>query len=472
MKKDKTRYICNDCGQEEVKWSGRCSSCLSWNSFSEKLVSSSDVLGRRRKSSTASSAPDSRDTAPMPLSAFVIPTGQDEVTDSGMAEINRVLGGGITAGSAILVGGEPGIGKSTIMMQIAHNLSVSRKVIYIAGEESPSQIKQRAKRLGITEDKNLVFLFTTELSEVTAVLDKTKPDAIIVDSIQTLFTPEAGSVSGTISQLKICCQELIDIVKISGAALFLVAHVTKEGVIAGPKTIEHMVDTVLYFEHSENEMRILRAVKNRFGATDELGLFHMSPSGLVQITSPESAFLILRAGENPPGICAAAIHEGSRVFLVEVQALTVPAKGGISRIFSDRINSSRVSRIAAVLEKHTELRFSDQDIYINVAGGMKIKETGVDLAAALALFSARTGIPLPAKTAAAGELSLTGELRQIPFMPKRLKSATACGIKNFYGPPSATVTETPTSTAKSEILTSAENINSLIKLLFTHKGGK
>ncbi|MCL2705275.1 MAG: DNA repair protein RadA, partial [Spirochaetaceae bacterium] len=283
-------------------------------------------------------------------------------------------------------------------------------------------------------------------------------------SIQTLFAPEAGSVPGTINQLKYCCQELIDMIKLADSSLFLIAHVTKEGIIAGPKSIEHMVDTVLYFEHSENEMRILRAVKNRFGSIDELALFKMNNNGLQQITSPENSFLIHREKNNPPGICIATIHEGSRVFLVEIQALTVPAKGGLSRVFSDRIDSSRISRIAAVLEKQTGVRFSDQDIYINVAGGMKIKEVGVDLPAALALYSSRTGIPINQGTAAAGELSLTGEIRSVPFINKRLKSASSCGIKEFYS--SKENADSKDSKSQKDKHITAETINEIIKILF------
>jgi len=425
MKKEKTRYICDICGHEEAKWAGKCPACFSWNSFSEISL----PPGRKH-----SSAKKNSDPAKKAVSIAEIASDKNNVVlkDCGIEEINRVLGGGIVSGSAILIGGEPGIGKSTLMMQLAQKISESSKVLYISGEESQPQIRLRLDRLGIKEGGELVFIFTSDLYTIKETITNLKPDTVIVDSIQTLFSPEAGSVAGTINQLKYCCQELIDIIKLADASIFLIAHVTKEGIIAGPKSIEHMVDTVLYFEHSENEMRILRAVKNRFGSIDELALFKMGGNGLQQITSPENSFLIHREKNNPPGICIATIHEGSRVFLVEIQALTVPAKGGLSRVFSDRIDGSRISRIAAVLEKQTGVRFSDQDIYINVAGGMKIKEVGVDLPAALALYSSRTGIPINQGTAAAGELSLTGEIRPVPFISKRLKSASNCGIKEFY----------------------------------------
>lgn len=422
MKKEKKRFICDRCGHEEPKWAGRCPACSAWNSFSE--IAETPSAGKKSRDGGIFKKPVSiEEMAGLPE--------ENIMCSSGIGEINRVLGGGITSGGVVLIGGEPGIGKSTIMMQLAGKLSERGRVLYVSGEESSPQVKLRAKRLDISGPETLSFFFSTGLSLLTETIAKLKPSFIIIDSIQTLFSPEAGSVPGTVSQLKYCCQELIDTVKLSGASLFLVAHVTKEGVIAGPRTIEHMVDTVLYFEHSENEMRILRAVKNRFGSVDELGLFRMTEKGLEEISSPENAFLVPRNGKTPSGVCIAAVHEGSRVFLVEIQALTVPAKSGISRVFSDRIDTPRISRIAAVLEKHTGVRFSDQDIYVNVAGGMRIREVGVDLPAAIALYSARTGLTVPEGMAAAGELSLTGEIRGVPFTAKRAKAAANCGIKKF-----------------------------------------
>ncbi|MCL2294887.1 MAG: DNA repair protein RadA [Spirochaetes bacterium] len=512
MKKEKTRYLCDNCGHEEPKWAGRCPACLSWNSFSEISVPSGKSFGSKYNSSAKDSAPGKA------ISIAEITADNDNpiLKDCGIEEINRVLGGGIVSGSVILIGGEPGIGKSTLMMQLAQKLSAasrshsskesssnqensansstrsSGKVLYVSGEESQPQIRLRANRLGnpaqtgvqqrggqapqqhdasanaeqepasISETSSeLIFLFSSDIYTIKDTISNLKPETVIVDSIQTLFSPEAGAVLGTINQLKYCCQELIGITKLAGTSLFLIAHVTKEGIIAGPKSIEHMVDTVLYFEHSENEMRILRAVKNRFGSIDELALFKMDSTGLQQITSPENSFLIHREKNNPPGICIAAIHEGSRVFLVEIQALTVPAKGGLSRVFSDRIDSSRISRIAAVLEKQTGVRFSDQDIYINVAGGMKIKEVGVDLPAALALYSSRTGIPINNNTAAIGELSLTGEIRPVPFIGKRLKSASSCGIKEFYSSK-----ESLNSKPLGSKHITAETLTEIIKIIF------
>jgi DNA repair protein RadA/Sms len=255
-----------------------------------------------------------------------------------------------------------------------------------------------------------------------------------MDSIQTILSPTQGMVPGTVNQLKYGCFELINWVRRHGSVLFLIAHVTKEGAIAGPKVIEHMVDTVLYFDHSGNELRILRATKNRFGSVDEIGLFKMGSTGLDQVTHPEGLFLETREGDLPPGIAVAPVFEGSRVLLVEIQSLTVPAKGAVSRIFSDRVETSRVSRVAAIMEKHLGLKFSDQDIYINVAGGMRITEIGMELPLALAIYSARTGVQLPSDIIALGEMSLTGELRPVPQLRRRLKAAEEMGFKRILIP--------------------------------------
>ena len=266
------------------------------------------------------------------------------------------------------------------------------------------------------------------------VCEAEKPDIIITDSIQTLKSEELGSVSGTVNQIKYCCHELISWAREKQGAVFLIAHVTKEGVIAGPKIIEHMVDTVLYFDQTNTDLRILRSTKNRFGSINEIGLFKMKENGLIQVGNPGNVFMIQRKGALPAGTAAAAVHEGSRILLIEIQALTVPAKGGLSRIYSDRIDSGRVSRIAAVLEKHLSIRFSDQDLYINVAGGIRINEVGIELPMALALYSARTGLSLPDDTAAAGEISLAGEIRTIPHLQRRIKTADEMGFKRIIGP--------------------------------------
>jgi DNA repair protein RadA/Sms len=392
---------------------------------------------------------------------------------SGIPELDRVLGGGIMKRSAILVGGEPGIGKSTLLLQAAAEAETKGRVLYVSGEESAGQVRMRADRLGLFGESiasksaasggvtpgsiasrsaasksvtkgnspasRIEICCTGRLEDIQRILEAVKPVIIMVDSAQTLHTDEAGLVPGTINQMKYCSWELISWVKEHDAVLFLVAHVTKDGTIAGPKSLEHMVDTVLYFEGAlstagDGDYRFLRAAKNRFGSVDEIGIFTMGEKGLSMVEDPAGIFLVRREGDQPPGVATAAVLEGSRTLLVEIQALTVPAKSAVTRVFSDRIDSARVSRIAATLEKHLKLRLSDQDLYVNVAGGIRIAEVGVDLALAASLYSARTGLSLPAKTAIAGELSLAGEVRPVRRLLGRIKTSRNLGFETFLGP--------------------------------------
>jgi DNA repair protein RadA/Sms len=420
--KSKSVFYCSSCGHEEPKWLGRCPGCGEWNSFKEKVLP------------TAAPTPSGlfeEAAVPQKISSIIL----EDVTrqSTGIPEADQVLGGGLVEGSAVLLGGEPGIGKSTLMLQIAMMASQDREVLYISGEESPRQIKLRANRLGINSDK-LILYCESRVEEILRTLEERKPGLVVMDSIQTIQSPSQGMVPGTVNQLKYGCFELINWVRKRGAVLFLIAHVTKDGAIAGPKVIEHMVDTVLYFDHSGSELRVLRATKNRFGSVDEVGLFQMGSEGLSQVSHPEGLFLENREGELPPGISVAPVFEGSRVLLVEIQSLTVPAKGAVSRIFSDRVESSRVSRVAAIMEKHLGIKFSDQDIYINVAGGMKIAEIGMELPLALAIYSARTGIRIPSDLIALGEMSLTGEIRPVPQIRRRLKAAEEMGFKRILIP--------------------------------------
>jgi len=361
---------------------------------------------------------------------------------SGIAELDRVLGGGIMKRSAILVGGEPGIGKSTLLLQTAAAARIKGRVLYISGEESASQIRLRAERLELNSLERIEVICTGSLEEIETALNAVKPSLVMVDSAQTLFSADAGTTPGSVSQMKFCAYELVSWVKEHDAALFLVAHVTKEGIIAGPKMLEHLVDTVLYFEENDKtsglcggrDCRFLRASKNRFGSVDEIGIFTMGEKGLVPVEDTGSLFLVRREGEFPAGVATAAVLEGTRTILVEIQALTIPAKGAVSRVFSDKIDSGRVSRVAAALEKHLGLRLSDQDLYVNVAGGIRITEVGVELALACALYSARTGLALPGDLAIAGELSLTGELRPVNRLPTRIKTAASLGFGSFLYP--------------------------------------
>jgi DNA repair protein RadA/Sms len=416
-------FRCSGCGHKEPKWLGRCPQCGEWNTLVESAVSGNSAAGK-------GGVPQS-----LPLSS--VDPQEGVRIPSGIAELDRVLGGGIMKRSTVLIGGEPGIGKSTLLLQAAAMAHTRGRILYISGEESAGQVRMRADRIGVMGrdyGDRIEICCSGVLEDIEAVLEAVKPVIIVVDSVQTLHTDEAGLIPGTVNQMKYCSWELIAWVKEHDAALFLVAHVTKDGIISGPKALEHMVDTVLYFEQNDADSRFLRAAKNRFGSVDEIGIFTMGEKGLTIVEDPSLLFLVRREGELPAGVATAAVLEGSRTLLVEIQALTVAAKGAMSRVFSDRIDQARVSRIAAMLEKHLNLRLSDQDIYINVAGGIRIAEVGVDLALAAAIYSARTNLPLPLKTVIAGELSLAGEVRPLRRLSSRLKTSRSLGFDRFIGP--------------------------------------
>jgi DNA repair protein RadA/Sms len=417
-KKSLTVYRCANCGHVEAKWLGRCPECGEWNSLREAVAAEArqDRAG---------------ETFPLPIASIDPKSGERMAT--GSSEVDRVLGGGLMRGSAVLVGGEPGIGKSTLLLQICAKAAAPGRILYVSGEESPGQLRLRADRLGALREGLEVFC-SGRLADIRAVLDNLKPSLVVIDSIQTLHAEEAGAVPGTANQIKYCAQELTAWAKEREAAIFFVAHVTKEGLIAGPKAAEHLVDAVLSFEQSEGELRILRANKNRFGSAEEIGIFRMAEGGLEEVLDPSGLFLVRRSGEVPAGVAVAAVHEGSRVILVEIQALVVPAKAGLTRVYSERIDSGRVARVAAVLEKCTGLRFSDQDLYVNVAGGIRLAEPGIDLALAACLYSARANLALPQGAVLAGELSLAGEVRPVRQMRRRARAAHALGLDLVLGP--------------------------------------
>ncbi|MBN2617804.1 MAG: DNA repair protein RadA [Spirochaetales bacterium] len=419
MAKEKIQFFCTNCGHEERKWQGKCPNCGEWNSFSEQKVSKTSK-GTEVKSVTS-----------LPLSEIQIEESYRYTTN--IKEVDQVLGGGLMKGSSVLIGGEPGIGKSTLLLQIADSISKNHKVIYVSGEESANQIKIRATRLNI-KGEGISILCNSHFETIIESIKTQKPELVIIDSIQTLQSDEAGNIPGSVNQLKYCCSHLIQAVKEIEASIFFIAHVTKEGVIAGPKVVEHMVDTVLYFDHSASQIRILRSVKNRFGSIDEVGLFSMEERGLIELKDPSGVFLTKRESGLPPGIAIGATLEGTRVILIEIQILTVPAKGVSSRIISDNVDPNRVSRVAAILEKHGGLKFSDRDIYVNIAGGIKVKETGIDLPLALALYSSRTDLPLKDGIISSGELSLAGEIRNVPHIERRVKTAEDMGFKLFISP--------------------------------------
>lgn len=415
-KKASIVYLCTQCNNTQPKWLGRCPECGEWNSFVEQNASNDDFF------------PTTKAHA-IPLKALSSEDGKRYHT--GIDEFDIVLGGGLVKRSCTLIGGEPGIGKSTLLLQVSSHFP--GKVLYVSGEESSSQIKSRANRLEIKED-NIEILCTRQLEDVLEALASINPVLLIIDSIQTLYSPLMGPVPGTVNQLKYCSNELIRWVKERDSVLFLTAHITKDGGIAGPKALEHMVDAVIFFERNDDKTRFLRSTKNRYGSVDELGIFSMTASGLKPVEDPSSLFLTKRLEKIPAGVAIVPVFEGTRVFLVEIQALTVPAKASLSRVYSDKIESARISRIAAVLDKQLGLGFSDQDLYVNVAGGVRLTESAIDLALAMALFSARTDKPLPEKTAFVGELSLAGEIRPVDRLQQRIKASLSLGFTKLIAP--------------------------------------
>lgn len=449
MAKKKTNsvvYKCSNCGFSQPRWLGRCPECGEWNTMEEHAAeTSAAALPYGKMPGTTERI------TPVPLSS-VNPMECSRIS-TGNTEFDRVLGGGATKRSAILIGGEPGIGKSTLLLQTASSVQTSGRVLYISGEESASQIRARADRLKINFE-NIDILCTLRLDDIEHALDSLNPMCVIVDSIQTVYSAEAGIVPGTVNQLKYCSNELISWVKERDSVLFLSAHVTKDGVIAGPKSLEHMVDTVISFERNSDDIRFLRAQKNRFGSVDELGIFSMSETGLMPVEDPSAMFITQREGSLPAGIAIVPVFEGSRVFMVEIQALTVPAKASIARVFSEKIESARVSRIAAVLEKKSGLKLSEYDLYVNVAGGVRLNESAIDLALAAALYSARTDLPCPEATALAGEISLAGEIRPVSRLKQRVKTAQNLGFSRVLAP------------EKSPETVFVSDIKSLIKELF------
>lgn len=446
-------YKCSNCGYSQPKWLGRCPECGEWNSLEEIIID------RNALSPSGRGTDQVQKQKPVDLAS--VQAMQSVRLCTGIEEFDRVLGGGATKRSAILLGGEPGIGKSTLLLQTAScaaaNLkNQTGKILYVSGEESAAQIKDRANRLGV-DSSNIQALCTSRLEDTLDALDSLNPVFVVIDSIQTIYSVEAGLIPGTVNQLKYCANELISWVKERDSVLIMTAHVTKEGTIAGPKSLEHMVDTVISFERNTDDIRFLHVQKNRFGSVDELGIFTMTEKGLMPVQDPASLFLTKRSGtENtqPAGVASTPVFEGSRVFLVEIQALTVPAKASVSRVYSEKIDSGRVARVAAVIEKRCGLKFSDQDIYVNVAGGVRLTESSIDAALACALYSARTDIPLKADTAVFGELSLAGEIRPVTKSKQRIKAAQNLGFANVIAP------EAEEGSVKSD------NIRALIKTLF------
>ena len=427
-------YKCSNCGYSQPKWLGRCPECGEWNSLEEIIIDRNSVTPGGRGTEEA--------VKQKPVDLAMVKAMEAVRFSTGIQEFDRVLGGGATKRSAVLLGGEPGIGKSTLLLQTAASAaklfagassSAKAKVLYVSGEESAAQIKDRADRLEL-DCKGIQILCTSRLEDTLDALDAINPLLVIIDSIQTIYSAEAGIIPGTVNQLKYCANELVAWVKERDSVLIMTAHVTKEGTIAGPKALEHMVDTVISFERNTDDIRFLHAQKNRFGSVDELGIFTMTAKGLVPVIDPTSLFLTKRGNSQPAGVACTPVFEGTRVFLVEIQALTVPAKASVSRVYSEKIDSGRVARVAAVIEKRCGLKFSDQDIYVNVGGGVRLSESSIDAALACALYSARTDIALKPDTAVFGELTLAGEIRPVSKAKQRIKAAQNLGFTSIIMP--------------------------------------
>jgi len=416
-------YKCSNCGYSQPRWLGRCPECSEWNTLEEIIIDRNKI--------TAAGMGTEQQQKIKPVTLASVDTADTSRYITGIPEFDRVLGGGATKRSAILLGGEPGIGKSTLLLQtvagVAKTFGKDSSILYVSGEESAAQIKDRAKRLRI-DCSNLQLLCSSRLEDALDALDKLNPVFIIIDSIQTIYSAEAGLIPGTVNQLKYCANEFISWVKERDSVLIMTAHVTKEGTIAGPKSLEHMVDTVISFERNNDDIRFLHAQKNRFGSVDELGIFSMSETGLAPVEDPTTLFITKRQDKQPAGVCCTPVFEGTRVFLVEIQALTVPAKASVSRVYSEKIDSGRVARVAAVLEKRCGIVFSDQDIYVNVAGGVRLDESSIDAALAAALYSARTDLAIANGTTLFGELSLAGEIRPVGKAKQRIKAAQNFGL--------------------------------------------
>jgi len=421
--KVKTVFYCTECGNETPKWQGKCSACGAWNTIVERPAERTSK--RSGAGITRSSGLGGPVSMPKPMSEIEL--GDELRFSTGMGELDRVLGGGAVKGSLVLVGGAPGIGKSTLMLQICDNLSRFAKVLYVSGEESERQIKLRAQRLQV-RGEGLYLLSETNLERVIDAVHDTTPDILIVDSIQTLYHGDVTSPAGSISQVKECTMALMQLAKGEGLTVFVIGHVNKEGSIAGPKVLEHMVDCVLYFE-GERQMayRILRAAKNRFGATNEIGVFEMEDVGLTEVPNPSEALLAGRP-EGAPGTCVTCVMEGNRPVLAEIQALVVPSSYGNPRRVSNGMDYNRAMLLLAVLEKRGGLLVSGCDAYFNVVNGLSLDEPAADLAAVLAVASSFRDRVVPNDLAAIGEVGLTGELRAVSALGQRLSEVRRLGF--------------------------------------------
>ena len=415
-------FFCGECGYESTKWLGKCPACGSWNTMLEQ-----------KKISSIPSINNLTYAHAIPL-ADVTTTASGRVS-SGIGELDRVLGGGIVPGSVTLLGGDPGIGKSTLLMQTAAELTKQGTVLYVTGEESASQLKLRAERLGVGGD--MLILAENDLSAIESEVDRVKPAYVMIDSIQTMYSADCSGTNGSTSQIREATSLITRMAKRTGAATFIVGHVTKDGAIAGPRILEHMVDTVLYFEGDrQDSFRLLRSVKNRFGSTDEIGVFEMRSTGMAEISDPSTLFI---TGTDLPGCAVTCAMEGTRPMMVEVQALLSTSPFSNPRRMAAGLDNNRLVLLLAVLEKKAGLRFYDKDVYTNVVGGIRLDERACDLAVAMCIAGAGADIALPPRTAILGELSLTGEVRPVNRLDKRIQECARLGFSHIVVPNSDTL---------------------------------
>ena len=421
-KTNKTIFVCNECGYESSKWLGKCPACNSWNTFFEQKVDTVVENGIKKVKERQE---------PKKLNSY---EGKEATRiETGIDELDRVLGGGLVKGSLVLLGGEPGIGKSTLILQLCDKIKGEGKVLYVSGEESAEQIKIRADRLGIQND-DILFFGETDISIINEEITNIKPKLVIIDSIQTMYSEELSAAAGSVSQVREITSQIMRVCKSQGITTIIIGHVTKDGTIAGPRVLEHMVDTVLYLEGERFfSYRVLRSVKNRFGSTNEIGMFEMKGEGLCEILNPSDILISEREG-NPSGSCIVASMEGTRPMLVELQALTSQSIYGIPKRTGNGIDYNRLAVLVAVLEKRAYMMVGSQDIYLNVVGGIKLSEPALDLGICAVVASSFKNIAIPKDTVVMGEVGLTGEVRRINMIEKRLKEAEKMGYKTCIIP--------------------------------------
>ena len=457
--KSKIVFFCKECGYESSKWMGQCPGCRSWNTFTEEVVSKKG--GGAGPAHAKSGQPQGK---PIKLSR-VIQADENRIS-SGIPELDRVLGGGIVKGSLTLVGGDPGIGKSTLLLQVCRNLAnKGLSVLYVSGEESPGQIRMRADRLG-GFDNDPDLLCETDIDVIAGTIENMKPDAAVIDSVQTMYNADISSAAGSVSQVREAAGRMMYLAKTYGIAVFLVGHVTKEGVVAGPRTLEHMVDSVLYFEGERNAVyRILRGVKNRFGSTNEIGVFEMKQDGLAEVDNPSKVMLDGRP-EDAAGSVVVCSMEGSRPLMIEIQALVSPTSFNIPRRTTVGIDYNRMNLLLAVLEKRAGMQLGGCDAYVNIAGGMRPGEPAIDLGIVSAVISSYRNRPVPEDTLIFGEVGLTGEVRGVSYTQQRLSEAVKMGFRRCILPRTNadSIPEEPGGQIR---LAGVSNVKELAELLFT-----